>query len=118
MAKWDRHTKEFKTQAVQRMKGCPNIEALARDLQVSRQILYKWKYEVEGEPTNKRTKRAASADSPGCIELRRQIVDLKLALADKTLEASFFKGALQRVEDRRRNSARNGGPRSTSTSRS
>jgi hypothetical protein len=37
-------------------------------------------------------------------------------LADKTLEASFFRGALQRVGDRRRRSGDNGDPASTTTS--
>jgi hypothetical protein len=117
VAKWDHHTKEFKVLAVKRMKECPNITALARELQVSRPMLYQWKYEVEGEVPKKRPQPRASADSPGCIELKKQIVDLKVALADKTLEASFFKGALQRVEERRRKSGIIGDPASTATSR-
>jgi Transposase len=118
VAKWDRHTKEYKVRAVERMKGCRNIRALARELQVSRQLLYEWKYEVEGERPKKQPDSAASAESARCAELKKQVADLKIALADKTLEASFFKGALQRVEDRRRSSGSSGGPGSTTTSRS
>ncbi len=113
MAKWDRHTKEFKARAVERMKGCPNVEGLARELQVSRQTLYEWKYGAEGALRKKRPKVPASADSPRCMELKKQVVDLKLALADKTLEASFFKGALQRVEARGRSRNDSGGAEST-----
>lgn len=41
---------------------------------------------------------------------------LKVALADTALEADFFRGALQRIEDRRRNSKSNGGPTPTAIS--
>jgi len=40
MAKWRRHTVEFKRQAVERMKTCENIEALARELKIQRKLLY------------------------------------------------------------------------------
>jgi transposase-like protein len=40
MRKWRRDTAEFKAQAVKRLKGCENVEALARELKVSRGILY------------------------------------------------------------------------------
>jgi transposase-like protein len=116
MAKWDRHTKEFKVRAVKRMQECSNVRALARELEVSRQVLYQWKYEVEGERPKKQPKPAGS-ESPACIELKKQIIDLKVALADKTLEASFFRGALQRVEDLRRKTGSNGDPASTTTPR-
>ena len=36
MAKWRRHTLEFKRQAVERMKTCPNVEKLARELKIQR----------------------------------------------------------------------------------
>jgi len=35
-------------------------------------------------------------------ELRLQVAQLKRLVADKTLEVDFFKGALQKVEARRR----------------
>lgn len=116
MAKWDHHTKEFKAGAVERMKGCRNIKALAAELEVSRGILYQWKYELEGEPAKKRSRRTPAPDSPAYVELKKENVELKIALADKTLEASFFRGALQRVEDRCRRSRNNGDPASTTTS--
>jgi hypothetical protein len=37
------------------------------------------------------------------LEVRKEVVRLKRLLADKTLEVDFFKGALQKVEARRRN---------------
>ena len=50
MAKWRRHTVEFKRQAVERMKTCENIEGLARELKIQRKLLYTWKYQFEGRP--------------------------------------------------------------------
>jgi hypothetical protein len=44
------------------------------------------------------------------------VVQLKVALANRAVEADFFKGALQRVEDRRRNSGSAGATASTTTS--
>ena len=40
MRKWQRYTQEFKDQAVATIEGCTNVEALARELNVSRGILY------------------------------------------------------------------------------
>ena len=51
MAKWRRHTVEFKRQAVERMKTCENIHALARELQLERKLLYTWKHQFEGGPS-------------------------------------------------------------------
>ncbi len=49
-------------------------------------------------------------------ELRLQITQLKRLVADKTLEADFFKGALQKVEARRQSSRRPGEMASTTKS--
>ena len=46
--KWRRHTIEFKRQVVERMKTCGNIEALARELDLERKLLYSWKYNLRG----------------------------------------------------------------------
>ena len=48
MAKWRRHKLEFKQKAVERMKSCGNIEALARELKIQRKLLYTWKWQGEG----------------------------------------------------------------------
>lgn len=109
MTKWGQYTTEYKVSIVERMKECANVSALAAELQISRQALYRWKEELEGEVAKKRP----SSKAPAQAELRNEILDLKLALADKTLEASFFRGALQRVEDRRRKRRENGGSGST-----
>ena len=114
MRKWHRYTQEFKAEAVRRLKGCENMEALARELKVSRGILYLWRDKQEGTLRKKRP--GPVVDTPAIAALKKEVVQLKVALADKTLEADFFKGALQRVEDRRRSSGSSGDPASTTTS--
>jgi hypothetical protein len=49
--------------------------------------------------------------------LRKEISQLQRVLADKMLELDFFKGALQKVEARRRNSGMTGGKASTTKSK-
>jgi len=46
-------------------------------------------------------------------ELRQQVAQLKRVVADKTLEADFFKGALQKIAARRQASTESGGTAST-----
>jgi transposase-like protein len=93
VAKWDRHTKEFKAAAVAQMKDCANIRKLAAELKVSRQLLYLWRYELEAKPAKQRPKETRT-DTPAVNGLKQEIVDLKTALADKTLELDFFKGVV------------------------
>ena len=47
MAKWRRHSVEFKRQVVERMKTCENIGALTRELKLQRKLLYTWRYQLE-----------------------------------------------------------------------
>jgi hypothetical protein len=70
---------------------------------VHRRLLYKWRDQLEpiddGEapPENGRER-----------ELRLQVARLERLVADKTLKADFFKGALQKVEARRQRNRRSG----------
>jgi transposase-like protein len=115
MRKWQRYTPEFRDEALRRLKGCENVGALARELKVSRGILYQWRDKQEGRPRKKK-RPGPVVDTPAIAALKKQVVEVKIALADKTLEADFFRGALQSIEDRRRNSGSSGDPASTSTS--
>jgi AraC-like DNA-binding protein len=47
---WRRHTMEEKRQAVERMKTCNNITALAHEYGIQRRLLYVWKHKIEGQP--------------------------------------------------------------------
>src|SRR5437870_9433082 len=104
MAKWRRHTVEFKRQAVERMKTCENIGALARELKIERKLLYTWKYQSEGRPEPRRANLGMTAEERKEKQLREEITKLKTALADKTLENDFFRSALLKVKERRQQS--------------
>jgi transposase-like protein len=103
-----RYPKAFRKMAVERLKSCENIVALSKELGVHRRLLYKWRDQLEpiedgeGPPANSRER-----------ELRQQVSQLKRLVADKTVEADFFKGALQKIEARRRSKGGSGETAST-----
>jgi len=95
--------------AVERMAECDNIAALAKELDVPPRSLYKWRDRFvvsDGPPAPNRRE----------LTLRKENSELKRVLADKTLEVDFFKGALQKVEARRRKSGDSGARASTTRS--
>jgi transposase-like protein len=108
-----RYPKAFRKMAVERLKECDNIVALSAELGVHRRLLYKWRDQLEaiddgqGPPENSKER-----------ELRQQVAQLKRLVADKTLEADFFKGALQKVGARRQSNKPAGETASTTKSES
>jgi transposase-like protein len=116
MAKWRRHTLEFKRQVVERMKTCENIHALARELKIQRKLLYTWKYQFEGHPEPRHANLGTTAEDRKDKKLRDEITKLKVALAEKSLETDFFKSALLRVKQGRRQSTETGASASTTSS--
>jgi hypothetical protein len=96
------------------MKGCQNIVALAAELGVERKSLYMWREALDPESVIRR--QSGPAVKSREVELEKEITRLKRVLADKTLELDFFKGALQKVTARRRQSKNSGGKTSTTTS--
>ena len=96
--------------AIQRMRDCENIGTLAKELGVHRRMLYKWRDQLEpadgGDNQQFENRREST--------LRQENNQLKQALADKTLEVDFFKGALQKIEARRQRS-KNSGERASTT---
>lgn len=94
--------------AVERLKSCESVVALAAELGVHRRLLYNWRDQLEpiadgaGPAANLRER-----------ELRQQVAHLKRVLADKTLEVDFFKGALQKIEARRPSRSSSGETAST-----
>jgi transposase-like protein len=116
MAKWRRHTVDFKRQAVERMKTWQNIGSLARELKIQRKLLYTWKYQFEGRPEPRQANLGTTAEDRKEKHLRDEICKLKLALAEKTLENDFFAGALLRIKEGRRASIAPGATASTTES--
>ncbi len=94
--------------ALERMRNCENVSALSKELGVDRTVLYHWRNQAPGED-------GATVNSP-VRELRKEIRDLKRLLAEKALEVDFFKGALQKVEARRRSGKGSGETASTTRS--
>jgi len=96
--------------AVDRLTQCDNIVELAKELGISRRLLYTWREQLEpresnGPPVNSREGT-----------LRKEVSRLKRVLAEKVLEVEFFKGALHTVEARRQRSGKAGAQASTPTS--
>jgi transposase-like protein len=116
MAKWRRHTVEFKRQAVERMKTCENIHELARELKIQRKLLYTWKYQFEGRPEPRHANLGISAEDRKDKQLREEIAKLKVSLADKTLEIDFFQSALLKVKEGRQANTGPGASASTPSS--
>ena len=92
--KGQRYSSELRRQAVEKMNACGNIVGLARELGVSRRVLYQWRDRMEQTDSSPGRSRE--------LILRKQILKLKRLLANKTLEVDFFRYALQRVGARRR----------------
>jgi transposase-like protein len=106
-----RYTIEFRRMVVQRMKQSNNIVALAKELGVERKLMYLWKEQLD--PESRAGKRPSATREE---QLERRVSQLERVLATKMLELDFFKGALQKVEARRRQRRNSGGKTSTTTS--
>ncbi len=113
MGKWRRHKREFKKAAVERMKICDSTTALARELDIGRKLLYTWKYQFEGRPEARHASYVETPEETTERKLREENVRLKQALADRSLEIDFFKGALRRIEEGRPSKSSTGDPAST-----
>lgn len=108
---YQRHTPEFRKMAVERLKSCDNVLALAEELGVHRRLLYHWRDRLEPIDDGQ-----APPENGKERELRRQVAQLKRLVADKALEADLFKGALQKVAARRQSNNKAGETASTTKS--
>ena len=107
-----RYSNEFRRMCVERMKQCDDIGALAKELDIHRRYLYRWRDQFEPAEQSE----GPLAQRLGEATLRQEVSRLKQALADKTLELDFFKGALQKVEARRQQHDVTGAKASTTKS--
>ena len=118
----NRYPVGFQRDAVERMKHCEDIGKLAEELGVSRGALYLWKRKGEGLLSYRDAARqghAAAADDPQTKQIREleaKVASLEGELGRRSLEASFFKSALRRVEGLHRQSGEPGGTASTTKS--
>jgi transposase-like protein len=103
--------KAFRQMAVDRLTQCDHIVELAKELGISRRLLYPWREKLE--PVN------SSNGPPATLRestLRHEVSRLKRVLAEKVLEVDFFKGAVHPVEARRQRNGTAGAQASTPTS--
>ena len=87
----------FRKMAVERMGSCEQVKELAKELKVSRTVLYRWRDQLAPQQRSEREREPESE----LTRLQRENRQLKEALADKVLEVDFFKGALQKIGARR-----------------
>jgi transposase len=98
-----KYPEAFRRIALERMKTCASVTALAKELGVDRTLLYRWQRNMDPGEEGR-----GSTDSP-VRKLRKEVPDLKRVLAEKTLEVDFFKGALQKIEARHQSGSGSGG---------
>jgi transposase-like protein len=111
VAKWERQKPEFRKQAVERMEETKNLGLLAKELGVCVRTLYRWRDRQLG-----REKKKVREPEPREKKLEGEIQQLKQALAKRSLEVDFFKGALQKVAARRQRGGNTGEKASTTRS--
>jgi hypothetical protein len=99
----------FQKDALERMKHCDDIRALAAELGVSRGVLYLWKRKSEGLGAyGKGPAEAPDEPARKIQQLEAKVASLEGELGRRSLEASFFKSALRRVEGLQRQSEKPG----------
>ena len=100
-------TKEFKLAAVRRLEAGVSLAEVARGLEVSPNVLDRWRREFRQAPGNAFPGNGQPRWSEvGVAELERKI-------GQQAVEIDFLKGCLQRVEEQRMLQALPGNPRST-----
>jgi len=120
------YSREFKLAALARFATAENVEDLARELGIRRELLYKWdKQVVRGGPEALRpvgrprpVEMPPGEDKPegaadDLARARRRISELEKKVGQQELEIDFFRGALQHFKDRGPGSGGHGGPAST-----
>ena len=82
-----RYSNEFRRMCVERMKQCDDIGALAKELDIHRRYLYRWRDQLEPVEKSEGPPPQNSREST----LRKEVSQLKRVLAEKTLELDFSK---------------------------
>ena len=104
-------TQEFKLAAVRRLEQGVSIAEVARGLEVSPNVLHRWRREFRHGPGNAFPGNGKRRWSEG------RIAELERKVGQQALEIDFLKGCLQRIEETRMLQVLNGGPRSTGRSK-
>ena len=106
--KMERRRPEVKRNALDRMRTATNICNLAKELGIPRRTLYAWRDEALAK-ADKRQQKPKTREE----ELSQEVAQFKEALGQATVDLNFFKGALQRIGERRQPSSAVGESAST-----
>src|SRR5271156_3669165 len=88
-------TEEFKLAAVHRLQAGIPIRELSGELEVSRNMLYRWARELRSAPGD------AFAGNGQTHWPEGRVADLERKIGQQALEIDYLKRCLQRVEDKR-----------------
>jgi transposase-like protein len=111
--KWDRWPADFRQRALDLMKTCKNVKALAKELGVARQQLYWWKQQAEGRQKPIEPGAPEDPRDQRIRELEKKVRELEGVIGKKTLELDFFAGALRRIGESRQKKGTAGATAST-----
>jgi len=104
-------SREFKLDAVRRIESGENVSALARELTVKREILYRWRdahrlggpeaLRLRGRPSKAEAvvmaaARSVAGKADDLAEARWQIDQLRRKVGQQQMDLDFFKQALRR----------------------
>jgi transposase-like protein len=95
-SKMEQRRPEVRRDALDRMRTTTNICQLSKELGIPRRTLYAWR-DKELAQAEKRTQRPKTREE----ELNQQVAQLKETLGQATVDLDFFRGALQRIWERR-----------------
>jgi len=104
-------TQEFKLAAVRRLEQGVSMAEVARGLEVSPNVLHRWRREFRQGPGNAFPGNGKQRWSEG------RVAELERKVGQQALEIDFLKGCLQRIEETRMLQVLNGGPRFTGRSK-
>ena len=104
-------TKEFKLAAVRRLEQGVSIGEAARALEVSPNVLHRWRREFRTGPGNAFPGNGKQRWAEG------RIAELERKIGQQALEIDFLKGCLQRIEEQRMLQVLSGNPPSTGRSK-
>jgi hypothetical protein len=111
--RWERRSAPFKESALERMKNGENVQALAKELGVSKSLLYWWNQRAEGRLRPKEPGADEDPRDRRVRELEKKVGELEGVIGQKTLELDFFAGALRRIKETRQKRSSSGATAST-----
>jgi transposase len=104
-------TKEFKLAAVRRLEQGISMAEVARGLEVSPNVLHRWRQEFREGPGNAFSGHGKQRWPDG------RVAELERKVGQQALEIDFLKECLQRIEEQRMLRALTGNPSSTGRSK-